>query len=132
MARVDTLPAYLRPLMEGQSIQASCCVVCGASGPLNQHHVVRRGAGNMYRGGVKLPKPTLTLCGSGNTSGCHGLAHQNRLFFRWVKTDQPMGSTLSLRAVTCYGGHWEYLVTEEPVKALSAYGMDGWQRLPGR
>lgn len=51
MARVDTLPEYLRPLMDGVTVRTPYCAVCGRTYPLNQHHVVRRGAGKMYMGG---------------------------------------------------------------------------------
>jgi hypothetical protein len=124
MARVDTLPEILRPLMEGTSVEAPCCAVCGRSWPLNRHHVVRRGAGRLYRDGIEVPKPTIMLCGSGNASGCHGLAHQNRLHFRWVRASdgfnrpRPQGS-----------GHWEYLVCDVPTKYATALSMGGWRPL---
>lgn len=66
MARVDTLPQYLRPLMDGVTVRTPYCAVCGRTYPLNQHHVVRRGAGKMHRGGREVEKPTVTLCGFGN------------------------------------------------------------------
>ena len=72
MANVDTLPEILRPLMEGPSIETPRCAVCGAPWPLNRHHIVRRGAGKLFRDGREVPKPTVMLCGSGNGSGCHG------------------------------------------------------------
>ena len=96
MARVDTLPQYLRPLMDGVTVRTPYCAVCGRTYPLNQHHVVRRGAGKMHRGGREVEKPTVTLCGFGNNlhdadgrEYCQGLAHANRLHFRWVKSGQP-------------------------------------------
>ena len=66
MANVDTLPEILRPLMEGPSIETPRCAVCGAPWPLNRHHIVRRGAGKLFRDGREVPKPTVMLCGSGN------------------------------------------------------------------
>lgn len=63
----------------------------------------------MFRDGVEVPKPTITLCGYGNTSGCHGLAHQNRLHFRYE------------------GGELQYIVCPEPTKYEVALGMDGWR-----
>lgn len=115
MARVDTLPEYLRPLMDGKTVRAPYCVVCGRSGPLNQHHVVRRGAGKLFRDGAEVEKPTLTLCGFGNNMSdadgreyCHGLAHANRLHFRW-RNDR-----------------WEYLRTDVPTRYYEALEMDGW------
>lgn len=129
MARVDTLPVYLRPLMEGPSVQARRCVVCGKAWPLNQHHVVRRSAGKLYKQGVELPKPTLTLCGNGNVSGCHGLAHQQRLFFRWVPEQVEQHGYDMVRLPS---GHWEYREFKEPTKALKAYGTkSGWKRCLG-
>lgn len=126
MAKVNTLSELLRPLMDGVSIRAPYCVVCGKNHPLNQHHIVRRGAGKFYRGGIEVPKPTLTLCGMGNTSGCHGLAHQNKLHFRWVRASVKynLKQTRSLGS-----GHWEYLITEEPTKYQKALEMDGWKPL---
>lgn len=130
MARVDTLPPILRPLMDGASVILPFCAVCGATWPLNQHHVVRRGAGELYRSGVKAPKPTITLCGSGNTGGCHGLAHQNRLHFRWVPSDAVGDGFGHYRRMEGGdGGHWEYLLTDEPVKYQRALEMDGWKRI---
>ena len=102
MANVDTLPEILRPLMEGPSIETPRCAVCGAPWPLNRHHIVRRGAGKLFRDGREVPKPTVMLCGSGNGSGCHGLAHANRLHFRWVRAEQRFN-----RPAPPGSGHWE-------------------------
>ena len=124
MARVTTLPEMLRPMMGRPSVTLGHCAVCGRAWPLNQHHVVRRGAGKLYKGGVEVPKPTITLCGSGNTSGCHGLAHQNRLHFRWVSR-KPSAAD----GIVDSAGHWEYLLCDEPTRYLDAMGMDGWRCL---
>lgn len=128
MAKVDTLPEYLKPLMAGCSIKKTYCAVCGATYPLNQHHIVRRGAGKMYRNGKELPKPTITLCGSGNTSGCHGKAHAQRLHFRWVPANAERNSTI--RSFGTFGaGHWEWLETE-PMKEFEAQQIEeGWKPL---
>lgn len=101
MANVDTLPEMLRPLMEGPSIETPRCAVCGAPWPLNR------------------------LCGSGNGSGCHGLAHANRLHFRWVRAEQRFN-----RPAPPGSGHWEYLLLPKPTKYADALAMDGWRRLP--
>lgn len=130
MAKVNTLPEILWPLMDGCTIDARYCVVCGRSDmPLNRHHVVRRGAGKLYRHGVEVPKPLLTLCGNGNTSGCHGLAHQNRLHFRWVTQPWPSAFNSGGWGVMTHGGHWEYIVCDEPTKYQTALEMDGWRPL---
>lgn len=127
MAKVTTLPAFLQPLMGKPSIKRECCAVCGRPYPLEQHHIVRRGAGNMYDdSGHEIRKPTVTLCGFGNNlqdadgrEMCHGLAHANRLHFRWVATKQPIAGA----------GHWEYLKTKEPTDYLTALKMKGWKSL---
>lgn len=125
MAKVTTLPPLLWPLMDGVSVDTPYCCVCGRSGvPLNRHHVVRRGAGKLYKNGIEVPKPLLTLCGSGNASGCHGLAHQNRLHFRWVRGEYEFNHSRPQGA-----GHWEYLLLDEPTKYEAAVEMDGWRPL---
>lgn len=132
VAKVTTLARMWWPLMDGPSVETPYCAVCGARWPLNRHHVVKRSAGKLYRGGVEVPKPTIVLCGSGNASGCHGKAHQGRLHFRYVKGEWS--------EAWCYdrsrydsephrGGHWECLETDEPCRYLDALGMDGWRRL---
>lgn len=134
MAKVTTLAPIFWPLMEGPSVETPYCCVCGARWPLNRHHVVKRGAGELYRDGVRLPKPTLMLCGSGNASGCHGKAHQGRLHFRYVKQPWKKGWRLLRPQTFGYydgepsrGGHWEYLETPEPCKYQEALEMDGWK-----
>ncbi len=134
MARVDTLPEALRPLMAAPSIRLGRCAVCGRPAPLNQHHMVRRGAGALYRDGVEVPKPTITLCGVGNHLAdadgrpyCHGLAHANRLHFRWVEGDWAYaggGDTMP-----SHGGHLEYILLDEPTDYLAALAMGGWRPL---
>lgn len=133
MAKVDTMPIYLRPLMRGCSVKLNRCAVCGATYPLNQHHIVRRSAGKMYDcHGVELPKPTITLCGSGNTSGCHGKAHAHKLHFRWVDTDVKDRSN-DFGFATIRGGHWEVLETSEPMREFEASQVeDGWRPLRGQ
>ena len=55
----STLDAALVPLMRAPSVRLGHCAICGRPAPLNQHHMVRRGAGSLYRGGVEVPKPTI-------------------------------------------------------------------------
>lgn len=66
----------------------------------------------MYRDGRKLKKPTIPLCGSGNTSGCHGKAHHHQLHFKFEN------------------GIYYYLETEEPTKYMRALELPGWKPLP--
>lgn len=93
-----TLARMYWPLALGPDVRRGRCCVCGRSAPLNQHHYVWRSWGELHRpDGTKVDKPTLTLCGSGNLSGCHGLAHKRMLHFRfdgrqlhWLRTEVPM------------------------------------------
>ena len=126
MAKVNTLPEIYRPMMGKMSMKLSHCPICGRRYPLNQHNIVRRGAGKMFDdSGREIEKPTVTLCGFGNNlqdadgrEYCHGLAHHNRLHFRWVEADP----------IAC-AGHWEYIKLDEPASYLVALKMDGWRRL---
>lgn len=126
MAKVDTLPVVYQPMMGKPSIKRPCCAICSRIQPLEQHHIVRRSAGKMFNeAGKEIEKPTITLCGFGNNlqdadgrEYCHGLAHHNRLHFRWVSDE-----------TTACGGHWEYIKLNEPTSYLDALKMDGWRRL---
>lgn len=122
----STLPDIYREMMGKPSVKLDRCPLCGRRYPLNQHHIVRRGAGKMFDdSGREIEKPTVTLCGFGNNLQdadgrpyCHGLAHHNRLHFRWAENPETS---------TC--GHWEYLFTDEPVKYSKALDMEGWKKL---
>lgn len=135
MAKVDTLPEILRPLMAAPSVETPCCAVCGRPRPLERHHIVRRSAGRLYRGGVEVPKPTIVLCGFGNNLSdadgrpyCHGLAHANRLHFRWVGAETVRGGFGNYaRQDGADGGHLEYLLLDEPTDYASALAMPGWR-----
>lgn len=109
-----------------------CCAICGKPAT-NKHHIVKRSAGKLVRDGREIKKPTVRLCGEGNASGCHGLAHQGKLHFRWIESvsNMPKGARTSLD-VPYYkmrGGHWEYLLSDEPTDKLTALGMEGWRQL---
>lgn len=90
---------YDQTLMSAPSRQPGYCVVCGKPYPTS-HHVVPRS-----RGGHNGPQ--LHLCGHG-TSGCHGLAEDKKLHFR-------------------YATRWLYLKTPHPTKYADALDMDGWR-----
>ena len=128
----DTLPEIWKELMKAPSLTFPCCPICGRPGPLEKHHMVKRSAGKMFRDGREMKKPTITICGFGNNLKdadgayyCHGLAHANRLHFKWVETRSRMSTSL----FATRGGHVEYLITDEPVKYEKALEMDGWRRL---
>lgn len=118
MSKVTTLAPLWWPLMDAPSVRLDRCAVCGASSPLEQHHVVRRSQGQLVRDGRILPKPTVTLCGVGNILGsgrrryCHGMAHHQMLHFR-------------------YTDRWEWLATEAPTRYEVALSMRGWRPLCG-
>ena len=133
MSGTDTLPELLRPLMGGTSVDSPVCAVCGRPGPLERHHVVRRGAGRLFRGGREVPKPAIALCGFGNALAdaggrpyCHGLAHHQMLHFRWVRPAERFN-----RPTPQGSGHWEWLRTDEPTRYQDALGMPGWLPLRG-
>ena len=93
---------YEQDLMGRPSIKREYCVFCGRPAT-EQHHVVFRS-----QGGGK--GPTVSVCGWGNTSGCHGLLHARKLHLRWREG-------------------WEYLRTAEPTKYDEALRMSGWRKL---
>ena len=66
------------------SLKSDYCVVCGARAT-NQHHVIQKGMG-----GSKAKIPTVSLCGMGNTSGCHKLAHEGKLHFYWFDEEYEL------------------------------------------
>lgn len=129
----DTLPELWRPLMQAPSVRCERCAVCGRAAPLEQHHMVWRSEGRLFRHGAEVPKPTVTLCGLGNNLRdadgrpyCHGLAHHRMLHFRWVPREGADGVDLVAPAGS---GHVEYLLTERPTRYEEALEMDGWGRL---
>lgn len=119
------------PNMAGQTVRCGHCAVCGSPGPgLSQHPVVAETAGELYRAGVRLPKPSVTLCPS-----CRELAETFRLHFRWVDTrqrpaDLPEFSIRGRRGVRNGGsGHWECLRTYARISLREAGEVEhGWRR----
>lgn len=93
------------------SIKSRYCVVCGEPAT-NDHHVIIKGIG-----GSKYAKqiPTVSLCGMGNTSGCHGLAHSGRLFFDY-RTSLKTGRKC-----------WHYCKTDVPVSLFMALEFGEWR-----
>ena len=134
MAKTTTVNALLLPMMGKPSIFTDRCAVCGRVSPLEQHHIVRRSAGKAYdEAGHELKAPTITLCGFGNNLSdadgefyCHGRAHHGLLFFRFVKTVTERTGALT---DTFTGGHWEFLITEEPTRYQDALAMEGWRSI---
>lgn len=96
---------YDRWLMDKPSVETRMCCICGAKPSQERHHVVPRSHGGSEG-------PTVTVCGWGNSSGCHGLLHGHRVHLR-------------------YDCGWEVLVTDEPTKYEKALGMEGWRPIHG-
>lgn len=140
-----TMPEMWHDLVNAPTIHAFRCVVCGRPLPNggDQHHIIPRSAGQyvdargrVFTGRKRKPKgakdtPTVTLCGSGNASGCHGLAHSGRLHFRWVRMDHIVANNaFNGSPFTAMGGRLECLVTDEPIDRLEALATEeGWRRL---
>lgn len=134
-----TLARVYWPLMQGPSMVAGRCFICGRRSPLEQHHYVWRSWGKFYKGGVELRKPTITLCGFGNNERdangrpyCHGLAHARKLHFRFIgPTDYSDYSRRhSIKRETAWGGgRLQYLITEEPTDYMDALDMEGWRNV---
>lgn len=132
----STLDPLYRPLMRSPSVRLSHCAICGRPAPLNQHHMVFRSAGELYRGGRKVPKPTLTLCGLGNNlrdaNGryyCHGLAHHRMLHFRWVPAPPRFHEDDGMAQMG--DGHLEYIRTG-PCEYAEALRREGWKKVRTR
>lgn len=118
---ICTIPAFLRPLMDRPDIDNDdrLCAICGRPAT-NMHHIVRRSSGKWIVDGEEMRKPLVRLCGGGNANGCHGLAHDNRLHFRWND------------------GRWEFQIFPEPIGQADALRAEGgwidverWQALRG-
>lgn len=128
---VCTIAAMLLPMMGKPSIDNAehFCCICGKPAT-NRHHIVKRSAGKLVVDGVEVKKPTVRLCGEGNASGCHGLAHAGKLHFRWVD-EQAFKNVKANGMFEHYaiGGHWECLIVDEGTDYLTALSMDGWRRL---
>lgn len=105
-----TLAPLWWPLMELPSIEGNVCAACGRPAT-DHHHVVWRSAGKLFDAeGREVPKPTVPLCGFGNTSGCHGEAHALKLHFR--NND----------------GRWEFLRLDRPLRYERAIEIEeGWE-----
>lgn len=115
---MTTLPEIYWPLMDAPSVKLDRCAVCGRRWPLNEHHIVWRSWGELFRDGKKVGKPTVTLCGNGNHLGsdgsaeyCHGKAHHRMIHFR---NDR---------------GRLEFVELDEPTRYQDALEMEGWEEL---
>jgi len=121
MALVTTLDEMYLPLIDAPTLKLPYCAVCGRSWPLNFHHLVWRGWGQVVRNGKVLDSPMISLCGNGSHLGasgsaeyCHGKAHHRMLHFR---NDR---------------GRLEFIELEMPTNYLDALEMEGWEPLATR
>lgn len=67
--------------LDKPSLKSDVCAVCGRKAA-NDHHVIVKGLGGVSK---ELEKriPTISLCGMGNVTGCHGAAHKHRIEFEY-------------------------------------------------
>ena len=71
------IPAKNRAVVEERS--GGRCEGCGAVGDLELHHRKYKS-----RGGTHDVHNLIALCGMGNTSGCHGVAHTKGYGYGWA------------------------------------------------
>lgn len=95
---------YQKEMMQAPSVKSDLCVICGRPAQ-SQHHVIPRSQGGTNG-------PTMSVCGVGNESGCHGRIHAHLIHFSWS---------------TILG--WEYLITDEPMKYEKALREKGWMEV---
>lgn len=110
MELIPSLNSYEARLLDKPSVVGEWCAVCGAPAT-NRHHVVFKGMGGRSKA-IEGRIPLVSLCGMGNTGGCHGLVHSRKLFMDWRDG-------------------WVYLLCDEPTKIDDAMRADGWKPLPG-
>lgn len=142
----STLEPIYRPLMDGPSMIAGRCFICGRRSPLEQHHYVWRSWGKLYRRGLEMRKPTITLCGFGSNlymtvpdkdgklrkvKSCHGMAHHKMLHFRFVpsNSERSNGWNRASDYKPNGAGRLQYLITDEPTEYVEALDMDGWKNV---
>ena len=92
------------------------CAVCGAPAS-DRHHVIQKGMGGVSKETEKrIPK--MRLCGHGNTGGCHGAIHQQRLHVYWEDKDDE---------------GWVFLFTEKPMGHAECWEMNraSYVQVPG-
>lgn len=107
-------------MMRQPSIETELCAICKVRKATNRHHIVPRSQGGENG-------PTITVCGMGNASGCHGLLHAHKLHIRWG---------VERISIMHYGDHdwdfeegWQVLYTPHPTKYADALEMEGWRWL---
>ena len=71
-------------LMGMPHILTDTCFICGRQ-TTNKHHLTEKGLGNKFLTlhGHKLESALISVCGSGNASGCHGKFHAHKIKVRW-------------------------------------------------
>ena len=66
-------------LLGKPSVNTEYCPFCGRRAT-NKHHVIPKGMGGTAH---EKAIPTITVCGHGNTNGCHGRLHDHTLELNW-------------------------------------------------
>lgn len=127
------------PLLHRGGERGCECAVCGATYPLNEHHIVPKARGKiLLLDGTKIELPTITLCGIGNHGKgplgypyCHGMCHMDRLHFRAMRTEEhPIVYDLGGKELLVHvRKSLEFLITDRPVKYQTALMLEGWREL---
>ena len=100
--RKKRMNRYQERLMDKPSIRTPRCAFCGRKAGSN-HHIVPRS-----QGGTK--GPTVTVCGTDNITGCHGLLHHHMLYLDWDEAS----------------GWWKFIKLDRPVRMDEAMSLQGW------
>lgn len=90
-------------LMDAPSWETLLCPFCGKRFQ-SRHHIVYRSQGGETG-------PTITVCGTDNVSGCHGLIHQGFLHLDYRD------------------GHWVFIKTKAACNDEKADQLRQWTRL---
>lgn len=110
---MSALNRQQQALLGKPSIDSDVCAVCGGRAS-NRHHVVIKGMGGLPKL-IESRIPLIPLCGNGNTSGCHKLAHDYAIEFRY---DDREG--LWEWRKTKHGGRWHVCCGQQRWKTFGA------------
>lgn len=104
----ETLDLYDKELAYKPNRISPYCEFCGRPAQ-SKHHVIPRSRLGKVADKVS---PLFSVCGWGNSDGCHGKLHTGRLFVRW-------------------NDGYECLESDVPISRDMAHSMDGWEILGG-
>ena len=111
---MSALNRQQRELLDKPSIESDVCAVCGAKAT-NRHHVLIKGMGGLPKS-IESRIPLIPLCGMGNTCGCHKLAHDYAIEFRYDERD----------------GLWKWRKTKHGGRWYVCFGQQVWKTFGGK